>query len=42
MSQNLFKGEAIVGISSANLYKTAQKQVHLGTSQQVVTGIRLA
>lgn len=42
VSQNLFKGEAIVGISTAELYRTAQRNVHRATSQQVVTQIRTA
>ena len=42
VTQNLFKGEAIVGISTAELYRAAQQNAYRATSQQVVTQIRTA
>ncbi|MEX2455831.1 MAG: TolC family protein [Balneolaceae bacterium] len=41
ISQTLFSGQAFVGISSADLYKTAQSESLRATSQGVVTQTRL-
>jgi outer membrane protein TolC len=41
-TQTLFRGEAIVGISSSELYKAAQAENLRATTQQVVTQTRLA
>ncbi|MDR8392032.1 TolC family protein [Aliifodinibius sp. S!AR15-10] len=42
VSQTLFRGEAIVGISSSELYKAAQAENLRATTQQIVTQTRLA
>lgn len=42
VSQNLFKGEAIVALSSSVVFKTVQKESLRATSQQVITQTRLA
>lgn len=42
VSQNIFRGEAIVGISSSALYKSAQQENLRATLQQVVTETRKA
>lgn len=42
VSQTLFRGEAIVGISSAKLFKAAQAENMRATSQQIVTETRIA
>lgn len=42
ISQTLFRGEAFVGIATADLYKLAQKENYRATSQQVVTQTRVA
>lgn len=42
ISQTLFRGEAFVGIATADLYKTAQEENKLAVAQQVVTNTRLA
>ena len=41
-SQVIFRGETIVGINSAELFRTAQKESFRATSQQVVTQTRKA
>lgn len=40
VSQNIFRGEAIVGISSSSLFKSAQQENLRGTAQQVITTAR--
>jgi outer membrane protein len=40
VSQNIFRGEAIVGISSSSLFKSAQQENLRGTVQQVITAAR--
>lgn len=40
VSQNIFRGEAIVGISSSALFKSAQQENLRGTVQQVITSAR--
>lgn len=42
VEQTLFRGEAIVGISSSQLYKAAQAENLRATTQQIVTQTRLA
>lgn len=42
VSQNIFKGEALVGISSATVFKTVQTETLRATSQQVITQVRIA
>lgn len=42
VEQTLFRGEAIVGISSSKLYKEAQAENMRATTQQIVTETRLA
>lgn len=42
VSQNIFKGEALIGISSAELFKSASEEAQRGTSQQIVTQTRTA
>lgn len=42
VSQNLFRGEAIIGISSSTLFKAAQQENMRATTQQVVTETRKA
>lgn len=42
VSQNIFRGEAIVGISSSALFKSAQQENLRATLQQVVTQTRKA
>lgn len=42
VSQTLFRGEAIVGINSAELFKAAQAENMRATSQQIVTQTRIA
>lgn len=42
VNQTLFRGEAIVGISTSQLFKAAQAENLRATSQQVVTQTRLA
>lgn len=42
VNQTLFRGEAIVGISSSELYKAAQAENLRATTQQIVTRTRLA
>lgn len=42
VSQNIFKGEALIGISTAELYRSASQEAHRGTAQQVVTQTRAA
>lgn len=42
VTQTIFRGEAIVGIGSSKLYKTAQVEGHRATTQQIVTQTRLA
>lgn len=42
VSQNIFKGEALVGISTARLYKSAQQDIYRNISQQVITQTRIA
>lgn len=42
LSQNLFKGEALVGIATSELYQQAQKENYRATAQQIVTQTRLA
>lgn len=41
-SQTLFNGKAFVGISSAEIYKTAQSENLRATAQGIVTGTRVA
>ena len=41
-SQVIFRGESIVGITSADLFKTAQKENFRATSQEIVTQTRKA
>lgn len=40
VSQNLFRGEAIIGISSSSLFKAAQQENLRAATQQVVTATR--
>lgn len=42
VNQILFRGEAIVGISSSQLYKSAQAENLRATTQQIVTETRIA
>lgn len=42
VSQTLFRGEAIIGISSSKLYRAAQAENLRATTQQIVTQTRLA
>jgi outer membrane protein len=42
VSQTIFRGEAIIGISTSELYKSAQQENLRATSQQIVTQTRLA
>ncbi|MFH5884227.1 TolC family protein [Halalkalibaculum sp. DA3122] len=42
VNQTLFRGEAIIGISSSKLYKAAQAENLRATTQQIVTQTRLA
>jgi len=42
VSQTIFRGEAIVGISSSSVFKTVQQEVYRSTVQQVVTQTRQA
>lgn len=42
VNQTLFRGEAIIGISSSELYKAAQAENLRATTQQIVTETRLA
>lgn len=42
VNQTLFRGEAIVGISSSQLYKSAQAENLRATTQQIVTETRIA
>lgn len=42
VSQTLFRGEAIIGISSSQLYKSAQAENLRATTQQIVTETRIA
>ncbi|WP_158278586.1 TolC family protein [Rhodohalobacter mucosus] len=40
VSQNIFRGEAIVGISSSSLFKSAQEESLRNVAQQVITAAR--
>lgn len=42
VNQTIFRGEAIVGISSSQLYKSAQAENLRATTQQIVTDTRIA
>ncbi len=42
VEQNLFKGEALVGISSSTVFKLVQQENFRATSQQIVTQVRVA
>lgn len=42
VTQNLFKGEALVGISSSTVFKTVQEESFRFTNQQIITQARLA
>lgn len=42
VTQTLFRGEALVGISSAALYRAVQSESFRATAQQIVTQTRLA
>lgn len=42
VNQTIFRGEAIVGISSSQLYKSAQAENLRATTQQIVTNTRIA
>ncbi|HKJ69443.1 MAG TPA: TolC family protein, partial [bacterium] len=42
VTQTIFRGEALVGISSATLFRTVQSESFRATAQQVVTQTRLA
>lgn len=42
VNQTIFRGEAIVGISSSKLYKSAQAENLRATTQQIVTDTRIA
>lgn len=42
VSQTLFRGEAFVGIATADLYRLAQKENYRAKAQLVVTQVRLA
>ena len=42
VSQNLFKGEALVGISSANVFKMVQRESYRLIAQQIITQARVA
>lgn len=41
-NQTLFRGETIVGLSSATVFKTVQKENYRAISQQVITQTRIA
>ncbi|MDV7395830.1 TolC family protein, partial [Arthrospira platensis SPKY1] len=41
VNQNIFKGEALVGISSAELFLSARQEAQRGIAQQVVTQTRI-
>lgn len=42
VTQNLFKGEALIGISSATIYKKVEEESQRATAHQVVTATRNA
>ncbi len=42
VEQNLFKGEALVGISSSTVFKLVQEESFRATSQQIITQVRVA
>lgn len=42
VSQNIFKGEALIGISSAELFLSANQEAQRGIAQQIVTETRAA
>jgi outer membrane protein TolC len=42
VSQNIFKGEALIGISSAELFLSANQEAQRGIAQQIVTQTRAA
>jgi len=42
VSQNIFKGEALIGISSAELFLSANEEAQRGVAQQIVTETRAA
>ncbi len=42
VSQNLFRGEALVAIKSSSVYQRVQEEAYRSTSQQVITQTRIA
>lgn len=42
VSQTLFRGETIIGLSSATIFKTVQQENYRSVSQQIVTQTRIA
>ncbi len=42
VEQNIFKGEALVGISSSTVFKLVQQESFRATSQQIITQVRVA
>lgn len=42
VSQNIFKGEVFVGLSTSEIFKTVQKENLRATSQQIITQTRVA
>lgn len=42
VSQNLFKGEALVALKSSTVYRKVQEEAYRSTSQQVITQTRIA
>lgn len=42
VNQTLFRGETIIGLSSATIYRTVQLENHRAVSQQIVTQARIA
>ena len=42
VSQNIFKGEALVGIASSTVYKKVQEELYRASAQQIITQTRIA
>ncbi len=42
VSQNIFRGEAIIGIASSTVFKKVQEELYRATAQQIVTQTRTA
>merc|ERR1711879_334050 len=42
VSQTLFRGETIIGLSTSTIFKKVQEEAHRATAQQVVTQTRVA